>query len=275
MIGNLFSVQMELILLDIGVAHTKGQSLKNSTKKNLLTQLKSYQKFCDKFGLTYFPADNQQICRYGQYLTRTMTSPDSIGNYLSGVRTFHALLGMPIPDAQEKEMKMFNQGLKRTLDHEVKQAEPITPEILLRISHVVNYTDQIDMVSWVATLIGFTMFLRKSNLVPDTMDEFNPTMQFRRLPVLPVNNKAICPVIWTHYMFNKIPASPQEPAFTIWSKGQKTALSANQLIARIRKWLALIKLPDKDYSLHSLRRGGAMFAHQCNIEGDMIKLLGN
>ena len=76
-------------------------------------------------------------------------------------------------------------------------------------------------------------------------------------------------------MMEKVPASPDEPAFTIWDQGIRTALSANQLIARIRKWLKLIKEEEEDYSLHSLRRGGATFAYQCNIEAEMIKRLGN
>ena len=238
-------------------------------------------------------------------MARTFKSPDSVGNYQSAVRTFMALLGLPIPNPHEKEMQMFTQGLKRLMDHEVKQAAPITPEILIKMSRVVNYTNQTDMVAWVATLIGFTMFLRKSNLVPDTMEEFDPRMQFRRqdfnstgplsvmmteitwakniqfrqkilrLPVLPVENKAICPVIWVHFMINQVPANPEDPAFTIWKDGEKKALSANQLIARIRNWLQLIKEDEEQYSLHSLRRGGATFAHQCNIEGEMIKRLGN
>ena len=292
-------------MLDAQVAHTKGQSFKNSTKKNLLTQLSAYQKFCDKYQLPYFPADNKHICRFGQHLAQTFKSPDSVGNYLSAVRTFMALMGFPIPNPQEKRMQMFIQGLKRYMDHEVKQAAPITPELLLKISRVVDYTSQTDMVAWVATLIGFTMFLRKSNLVPDAMDDFNPDMQFRRqdlnvtgpfsvmmaeitwaknlqfkqkilrLPILPVDIKAICPVLWVHYMMQKVPALPHDPAFTVWVGNEKQALSANQLVARLRKWLKLVKEKEEEYSLHSLRRGGATFAHQCNIEAEMIKRLGN
>ena len=303
--GKSFSAKWELMILDAEVAHTKGQSVKDSTKRNLLTQLTAYEKFCHKFQLQPFPADNRQICRFGQHLARTFKSPDSVGNYLSAIRTFSALLGLVIPDPKEKQMQMFIQGLKRLLDHEVKQAAPITPEILIRMSRVVNYTCHTDMVAWVATLIGFTMFLRKSNLVPDAMDAFDPKMQFRRqdfnitgpfsammaeiswakniqfrqkilrLPILPVANKAICPVLWVHYMIHKTPALPSDPAFTIWDNGQKAALSANQLVARIRKWLKLIKEHEEDYSLHSLRRGGATFAYQCNIEAEMIKRLGN
>ena len=289
------------MILDAEVAFTRGQALKDSTKKNLICQLGSYQEYCDKFGTPYFPADNKQIYRFGQHLARTFHSPDAVGNYQSAVRTFLALLGMPIPSPQEKEMQMFTQGLKRVLDHEVKQAEPVTPEILVRMSRVVDYTSQVDMVAWVATLIGFTMFLRKSNLAPNSMDSFNSRMQFRRkdfnvmspysvmmaeitwaknlqfrqkilrLPVLPVDNKAICPVMWIHYMIHQIPALPDDPAFTIWVKGQKTA---NQLVARLRKWLKLIKEDECAYSLHLLRQGGTTFAYQCNIEGEMIKRSG-
>ena len=50
--------------------------------------------------------------------------------------------------------------------HAIKQAEPMIPEHLLRMSKVVNYMDEVEMVAWVATLLGFYMFMRKSNLVP-------------------------------------------------------------------------------------------------------------
>ena len=305
MVNLYISAWVELTILDAEVTFTRGESLKDSTKKNLLTQLSAYQKFCDKYLLRYFPADNRQICRFGQHLARSFKSPEAVGNYQSAVRTFSALLGLPIPDPQEKEMRMFIQGLKRVMDHELKQAAAITPEILLRMSKVVDYTSQVDMVAWVATLVGFTMFLRKSNLVPDTHTTFDPNMQFRRqdfnltgpstvmmaeitwaknlqfkqkilrIPVLPVENKVICPVMWMHYMIHRVPAQPQDPAFTIYVDGQRQALSANQLVARMRKWLKLLKENDEEYSLHSLRQGGATFAYQCNIKGEMIKRLGN
>ena len=88
--------------MDAQVAHTKGQAIKNSTKKNLVTHLNAYIKFCDQYLLRYFPTDNQQICRFGQHLAKTLTSPDSIGNYMSAIRTFHAILALQYP-VQMKE----------------------------------------------------------------------------------------------------------------------------------------------------------------------------
>ena len=298
---------MELAELDELVANTKQLAVKESTKKGYITHITAYIEFCDRFGLPQLPCDNLQLCRFAQYLVkyRNMKSSDSIGNYVSGIRTSMAIMGLPVPDPLEKQMQLFNQGLKNLLPQGTRQMKPITPEMLLKIYNVVDFTNLTDMVAWVATLIGFTLFLRRSNLVPEAMDRFDSekqfcrkdfnvidplsvmmaeikwskTIQFKekilRLPILPAGNKSICPVLWMHYMCEQIPGSPEDPAFMIIQKGEKLALSANQLVARLKKWLTLIGEDPEGYALHSLRRGGATFAHQCNIQGEMIKLLGD
>ena len=215
------------------------------------------------------------------------------------------MLRLQVPDTNDKQIKMFTSGLKRVISHAVKQAEPITSVLLLKMSKVVNYSDRVEMVAWTATLIGFYLFLRKSNLVPDTMTTFDQEKQFcrgdvnllgvdkammveirwsktiqhkqkiLRLPVLPADNKAVCPVFWMHYMVTAIPAMAHHPTFTIALKPTILALSVNQLIYRFRKWLKLINQEADKFSLHSLRRGGTTFAYQSDIEGEMIKLLGD
>ena len=146
------AASLALALLDAEVAATKGQSVKDSTKKNLLSQLGAYQKFCDRYLLQYFPCNNTQLCRFGQHLSKTFQSPDSVGNYLSGMRTILALAGMEIPDVKDRQMQMFTVGLKHIMNHSIKQAAPITPQILLRLSRVVNYQDRVEVISWTATL---------------------------------------------------------------------------------------------------------------------------
>ena len=269
--------------MDKAVAKTKGQSIKESTRKNLICILGAYEKFCDTYMIVYFPCDNKQLCRFGQHLSKTFKSPEAVANYQSGVRTCLALLGLEVPDTNDRQMKMFAVGLKRIMPHAVKQAEPITPELLIRMSRVVKITDQVEKVAWTGTLLGFYLFLRKSNLAPDSMEKFDSDQQFcrkninllgterammieirwsktiqhrqkiQRLPVLPADNKAICPVFWTHHMVNSIPAGPQDPVLALKMDGRTVALSANQLIYRIRKWLILIGEDPTIYTLHSLR----------------------
>ena len=114
------SAKWELWKLDMEVAATKQQSIKESSKKNLLCQISAYEKFCDTFMLEYFPCNNQQLCRFGQYLSKTFESPESVGNYMSGIRTGMALLGLEVLDANDRQMKMFITGLKRPMPHAVK-----------------------------------------------------------------------------------------------------------------------------------------------------------
>ena len=57
----LISAHIALALLDLQVADTKGQSVKDSTKKNLTTHLSAYQKFCDRYLIPYFPCDNTVV----------------------------------------------------------------------------------------------------------------------------------------------------------------------------------------------------------------------
>ena len=103
----ILSAWFELLVLDTQVTYTKGESLKESTKKNLISQLNAYQRFCDLLLVPYFPADNTQICRFGKFLARTFKSPEAVGNYQSAIRTFSALVGLPISSPNEKEMQMF------------------------------------------------------------------------------------------------------------------------------------------------------------------------
>ena len=227
------------------MAATKGESIKESTKKNLISQLNAYQKFCDRYMLQYFLCDNKQLCRFGQHLSRTFESPDAVGNYQSGLRMMLALLGLEVPDVKDRQAQMFNTGIKRVMGHSIKQAAPITPQLLLRLSKVVNYKDRVEVIAWTAVLLGFYMFLRKSNLVPEAMDKFEPLHQFRRadanllgldaammfevrwtktlqfrqkvlrFPVLPAKNKAINPVFWVHKMILDNPGEPDDPLLLV------------------------------------------------------------
>ena len=279
------SASVALAILEFEVARTKGESVKQSTKRNLLSQLNSYQKFCDRYMLPYFPCNNIQLCRFGQHLSRNLSSPESIGNYLSGLRTILALSGQEVPEVKNRQYQMFTAGLKRVMNHMVKQAAPITPQLLVRISKVVNYMDKIEEIAWTATLLGFYMFLQKSNLVPEAMDKFDGLQQFRRrdinvlgldqammceirwtktmqhrqkilrFPVLPARNNSISPVLWVHKTILGNPGEPDELLFLIRSLEGVLSLSANQLLYRLHKWLKLIREDDMAFTLHSLRWG--------------------
>ena len=139
------------------------------------------------------------MCRFGQHLRGKFESADVVGNYLSGMRMMMALLGLDIPDVKDKQMQMFLTGLKRVMQHTVKQASPITPQILARMSKVVNYRDKVEVIAWTATLLGFYMFLWKRNLVPDAIDKFELIQHFTRADanLLGLDKAMMFEVRWT------------------------------------------------------------------------------
>ena len=102
------AAEKALKILDLQVAATKGHSLKESTKKNLMCHLRAYEKYCDQYKVDYLPCDNTQLCRFGQHLSLTFESPDAVVNYQSGIRTCLALMGLQV------QVKMFTTRLKRT-----------------------------------------------------------------------------------------------------------------------------------------------------------------
>ena len=59
----------------------------------------------------------------------------------------------------------------------------MTPDLLKKIQKVVNIMDQVELVSCTAVLIGFVMFLRASNLVALSIDNFDPEKQLMRKDV--------------------------------------------------------------------------------------------
>ena len=107
MVKFYISANFDLLILNWEVANTKAHAVKESTKKKLLCQLRAYERFCDTFQVEYFTCYNRQLCRFGQFLSRIFESPDAVGNYISGIRTCMALLGLEIPTTQDRQMHMF------------------------------------------------------------------------------------------------------------------------------------------------------------------------
>ena len=129
------------------------------------------------------------------------------------------------------------QSLKAELAKPTKHAKAMTPEILRDIYDHVDFTDPQQLVCYMAILVGFHLFLRKSNLVPESTTAFNPeeqltmadafiagwlvlinirwskTIQYKQkdlhLPLIPAKCRAICPIYWAKYMIKKYWGNPR------------------------------------------------------------------
>ena len=297
------SVRKRLQELDQLVATHTLKGLGDGTSHGLKTHVNTYVTFCTMFGLYLFTNTVDHFRRFVSHLTKTHSSIDSIKNYVSGAKNLFMIMGFQPPHIAGYIYNLTVKGITRVKDHVVKRALPVTPELLADLFPHVDLTDTKQVVVWVALLVGFYSFFRKSNLVPDSAVKYDnkkqlgraniyrwsfmyvlkvywaKNVQFREreltIPLVPNIDKRICPVFWMEYMLKLVPGTSSDPAFSIPRGGQNCALSYNQLTTYFRKWLQLAGYPHKKYSSHSLRRGGASWAAHCGLPGHVIRLLGD
>lgn len=250
-----------------------------------------------------FPADAWTMVRYARYIANTVTSYETVLNYVSGVRKLHALGGYDIPSPQEPNFVHIMRGIKHELAQPVKQAATMTPQMLRKLYHVVDLSSVKEVVGFTAILLGFYMFLRRSNLFPETVDGFNEeqhltrsdirlgkylavveirwskTLQYKQkqllLPLIPCKHAEICPVYWLRHMLNLVRAGPGAPLFSVPSGEGVKPLTCDQAQNLLRKWVTMVHVDPIPYSLHCLRRGGATWAIEAGLVGTEIKVMGD
>lgn len=285
--------------MDEEVARYRQMALAVSTKKSYSSYLKSYMSFCIKMNYCPVPIDQNNLLRYTAYLAQRL-SPQSIPAYLSVIRFLHLDSNMSNPVANNFGLDMLLKGIKRNKGVIIKQALPITPQLLLGIRNLLDLSAPYWACFWAACLVGFFAFLRKSNLFYNTdNDHFlkrdqvvvnysgqvvlrlnsTKTIQFKQrtvnLPLPEIINHPLCPVSALRNMFDLCP--PQEgssPVFMFLTPGGAKPLQYNQFIKDLKKLLGRLGRTS-GYSGHSFRRGGASYLLSIGIPGELIKLMGD
>ena len=155
----------ELRKLREELKRTKKEAFTRGTTQNLVVQWKSFLLFCVYFQFNPVPASIECVCPFAQFLSRSFKAVTSIQNYISGVRTLHALLDVPFPGTDNIELKLTLKGLKRLKPHTIRQAAPLSPQILRRVHGLLDLTAPFDTTLWALLLLAFFTLSRKSNLV--------------------------------------------------------------------------------------------------------------
>ena len=87
----------------------------------------------------YLPASLSTVCAFAQFLSRSFKSVSSIRNNLYAVKVLHILHGYDFTHLEAIEYKLLMRGLARLKMHHVKQAAPITPDILAAIFNILTF----------------------------------------------------------------------------------------------------------------------------------------
>ena len=274
------------------------------TFENLNTQWVKYLRFCIYFGLCGFPATTLILVWYPQFLSRSLKSRNSIVAYLSGVKTLHTVLKFNTSGFNGILLKMTLKGLRRNNKHIVRRARPMTPAILRELHASLDHSDPVQAIFWGICIFAFLLLFRKSNLIPNRINCFDPdkqithgdcvlqkdlssitvgirwskNQQFSRelltftLPALP--GSVLCPVQALINIRSLVPAQASQHVFQL--PGNDGSFTYRRFHTMLKDQLKKINVKDfNQYTSHSFRRGGTTFSFLCGIPVEMIKLLGN
>ena len=270
--------------LDIQCNNTLQHAYRPGTIRNYRSRTRMYYRFCGFYGLQPFPADEWQLVRFVCYVANAVTSFDTVTGYLSSVKRLHKLGAMAFP-GQVHLLKLELMAIKKELMHLVKKAPPITPTILLEIAGKVDWTREEEMVAYAALVIGFTLFLWKSNLVSESVNSFNKkeqltvedvwchqelvmveikwskTLQTRDrelvIPLVPAKTQMLCAAGWVKRILrSRRKVSVGDPLFGYQANGLVIPLTYDKLSKRLKEWVSATGRNGQEYTLHGLHRGG-------------------
>jgi hypothetical protein len=279
----------------------KGAAFAKSTVKTYKSQTTAFLKFCIHYNMVSLPASQDTLCAYLAFLSRSL-SPSSIKGYMNAVRLLHIEAGFSNPLAQNWEVMMIQRGISRLMGTPPKQKLPMTVPMLLALYGTL-VDSPADKSFWIACLIAFFGFLRKSTLLPasseltlgkfiarsDVCDltlqsftvliRFSKTIQFGQrvlsLPYVSCSDIRLCPVraMLSHIGLSPLPSSC--PLFNYRIGGSEIHFSNAFFMLRLRNGLRATGYPASEVSCHSFRRGGASLAYEVGLTATDIKQRGD
>lgn len=273
--------------------------------KNLKCQLKKFVKFVELVEQDCFPITVYNLCLYIQFLSCSLSSPQSIRNYVSGLKTIHLLCNVPFPDTSNMFVKLTFKGIDKRLQHVPRRASPMTPHILAQLYELMDFSVIEHIVMWCLFLFLFFLFSRKSQFMCQNLSDPHRVKVVKRghiyvhegslcvkfvwtktrqsggdplvVPLAPIPGSKLCPVSAYINMIKSVPASCLSPAFILPSS---TGLGPHPVLYDrfhivLREFVSVLGLDPRNYSSHSFRRGGASFAFSVGVPGELIQRHGD
>ena len=161
-----------------------------------------YFRFCTYYGLHPFPADEWRLVWFARYVANAVTSYDTVAGYLLSIKRLHELGSFEFTQ-NTYLLKLELMVIRRELAHLLKKAPPVTPELLAGIFQQVNIQSDKEVAAYAALVVVFTLFLKKSDLVPDSGESFNPKEQLCVEDVKIQNKMVVVEVKWSKTLQNR------------------------------------------------------------------------
>ena len=278
----------ELQSLAAGLPETVLKCRAMSTTKKYLGAYKRWKAWATSHKLPFFPAEIPHVALYLQHLKETKYSKSAVEEAVNALGWVHTMVGKPSP-ASSPFVQTVVEGMKRELAMPVHKKLPFTVEMLNAI--VVNTKQHCSLANLrlaSACLLAFAGFLRFDELanikVTDlTLGPQHLTIQIPQSKtdqlrqgcevVISRTGSATCPVAMLEAYMKKggICLGSDAHLFRpiVSSKSNRLRDTGCLTYSRMRELLKAkldeLGFPSTDFSLHSLRSGGATAAARAGV----------
>jgi hypothetical protein len=244
------------------------------------------------------------VCWMAAFFARS-ASYKSVCNYLKAYRYFLKIHGFSLSvwDAWVLLPRVI-KGIRRVKGDATTPKQAITPAMLLAIYNILPAGPRF-LAVWVAMLVGFFAFLRKSHLCVEGVSltwhaalllrkhiELVPakycilvsvtcskTVQFQQrthvIVIQGLPGHVLDPYWWVSKYFELVPAAADQPAFGFVEGGVYQPLTYSTFLSVMKSMLGKAGFDPSQFAGHSLRRGGATFAYQCGVNPLFIRIQGD
>lgn len=274
-------------------------SLAPGTINNRRKQAHEYIKFAIINRVPYLNPSPTDACMFAQHLENIHAAPGSVKNYLSGARTWITEHQGSPQAFLSPQLAQLVKGFVKNSSHVTSRAPPLQPQHIYAICRFLDQSSAAPLAAKPAVLIAYSCFLRASNLLSPTMQQWggphtlqasDVTVNEKGLSIFIRSTKTrsdpagltfninrladqeVCPVrAWQRY---KLAVRPWAfgPAFIHMNR---LPLTPAQLVKLMRLALRYFSdLPPERVSMHSLRRGATQAAVDQGIPLDVVRARG-
>lgn len=248
-----------------------------------------YLRFCKLYNLPPVPCNLEQAACYLSYLSLFMKY-SSILTYFYGVVFFHKLLGFVPPSASHFYLKSILSGIYREPSAPPSRKDPFRPADLVKLQRCVDFSSELELLTWVGIIVLFRSLLRVSHLVVSPHVLKRGDVRFKSwgvllrinssksrssrnpvyIPIVSSRNTKFCPVYWIRRLFSLFPKSLDS---NLLSSRFCPRLTYSCFWKRLKTLCNRAQLKG-NFSTHSLRRGGASALASLGIPVSDIKIRG-
>ena len=268
------------------------------TNENRASAVRAFLKFCYQYGWHPLELSHIQVCIYIEHLNISLASP-TVRNHIGHIRIYMQLAEAP-PAASHFRVGRAIEATMRRKDHVKKDRLPPSANTIMAALGAIPNTKETTSVR-AAILMIYYGALRQSEVVPQTVTEFNSLRHLTRADVIlhpgkidivikaaknlqcydqrrvatvfRAENREMCLVHAIHQVLAQSPTvRPSQPMF-VFSRSTRP-IPASYVRAQWKAALTKIGAPTDKFTLHTLRKAAVSGAYNSGITERQVQHYG-